>query len=159
MDPDYPALYRTLLNGFLIVLAMIVMSCLISTMTVFMGGGRQGPDFYSLMVVQVVSIPVAAVLAVGSLLLTSSSDQDGSALGRVWQALPQWMVFGFLLLNSLVVAGEAAFLIVSNATEQVVTWTDHVPLISMLSCTLAFCIVFGSARLLAGKSTAMSGRW
>jgi hypothetical protein len=159
MDSKTSNFRQTLQNGCLIVLAMIVMSCLISTMTVFMGGGQQGTDLRSLMIIQLASIPASGAAALVSFILLKSSGPNSNTSKRIWSAVPQWMVFGFLLLNSLVVAGEMAFLIVSKATDQVVSWTDHVPLVCMLTCTLAFCIVYGSASLLAGKSSAMSGRW
>ena len=128
-------------------------------MAVFMGGGQQGPDLHALMILQFASIPVSIVAMLGSFLLIKLTSPSNSTLKRIWSAVPQWMVLGFLLLNSLVVAGEMAFIIVSKATDQVVAWTAHAPLVSMLTCSLAFCIIFGSASLLAGKSSAMSGRW
>jgi len=159
MDRRNLDLYRTFLNGSLVVLAMTIMSCLISTMTVFMGGGQQGPDLHSLMLIQLASVPVAVALILCGIFLTPPNQKNRTVLKRIWSVLPQWMVFGFLLLNSLFIAGETAFLIVSKATDQAVTWTAHVPLVSMLACSIAFCVIFGSASLLAGKSSAMSGRW
>jgi hypothetical protein len=148
-----------LLNGTIIVMVMVIMSCLISTMTVFMGGGQQGTDLHSLMLIQIASIPIAFVAILGSVFLCSSGDKNVNVIKRLYAAVPQWMVFGFLLLNSLVVAGEVALLIVTSMTEQTVKWTSHAPLISMLMCSLAVCVLYASTGLLSGRPPVLSGRW
>ena len=98
-----------MLNALMILLAMVVGSCLISTMALFMGGGQAGADLRELMTLQLISIPVAivaVVVAVGSY-----------SVKRLYAAVPQWMAFGFFLLFLLVASGEVAFLIVSRAAE------------------------------------------
>jgi hypothetical protein len=149
----------TLLNGTIITMIMVIMSCLISTMTVFMGGGQQGTDLHSLMLIQLASIPIAVVAILGSVFLCSSGDQNANNIKRLYAAVPQWMVFGFLLLNSLVLAGEVALLIVSRATEQIVERTSHAPLMSMLMCSLAVCVLYARTGLLSGRPLPLSGRW
>jgi hypothetical protein len=57
-------------------MVMVIMSCLISTMTVFMGGGQQGTDLHSLMLIQIASIPIAFVAILGSVFLCSSGDKN-----------------------------------------------------------------------------------
>lgn len=149
----------TLLNGTIIIMMMVIMSCLISTMIVFLGGGHQGTDMHSLMLIQIASVPTAFLAMLGSVFLCSSGDQNTKIIRRLYAAVPQWMVFGFLLLISLVVAGEVALLIVSRMTEQIVPWTSHAPLMSMLMCSLAVCVLYACTGLLSGRPPALSGRW
>ena len=149
----------TLLNAMSIIMLMVIMSCLISTMTVFMGGGQQGTDLHSLMLIQIASIPIAFVAILGSAFLYPTGGENANTIKRLYAAVPQWMVFGFLLLNSMVVAGEMALLIVSRTTEQTVEWTSHAPLMSMLMCSLAVCVLYARAGILSGKPPALSGRW
>ena len=149
----------TLLNGTIIIMLMVITSCLISTMIVFLGGGQQGTDMHSLTLIQIASVPIAFVAILGSVFLCSSGDQNANIIKRLYAAVPQWMVFGFLLLNSLVVAGEVALRIVSRMTEQTVSWTSHAPLMSMLRCSLAVCVLYACTGLLSGRPPALSGRW
>jgi hypothetical protein len=149
----------TFLNGTIIIMIMVIMSCLISTMIVFMGGGQQGTDLHSLMLIQIASVPIAFAAILVSVFLYSPGDDNANSIKRLYAAVPQWMVFGFLLLNSLVVAGEVALLIVSRATEQIVEWTSHAPLMSMLMCSLAVCVLYARTGLLSGRPPPLSGRW
>jgi len=144
------------LKSGLVVLALIIVTCLVSTMAVFMGGGQGGTDLHSLMVMQAASIPIA-ILSVVAILVPAGDGGNGAR--RIWAAIPQWMVFGFLLLNSLVIAGETAFLIVLNATERDIVWTEHIPLAAMLACSVAFCVLYARLNVLTGNPKAMSGRW
>ena len=140
-----------MLNALMIILAMVVGSCLISTMALFMGGGQAGADLRELLLLQLISIPVAIVAS--ALAISSYSAK------RLYAAVPQWMAFGFFLLFLLVASGEVAFLIVSRAAEVEVAWTAHAPLLSMFFCSLAICALYAYAGLKSGRPNPTSGRW
>ena len=140
-----------MLNALMIVLAMVVASCLISTMALFMGGGQAGADLRDLMLLQLISIPVAMVAIV---MAVSSYN-----VKRLYATVPQWMAFGFFLLLLLVASGEVAFLIVSRAADVEVAWTAHAPLLSMFFCSLAICALYAYAGIRAGRPNPTSGRW
>lgn len=80
-------------------------------------------------------------------------------LNRLYSAIPQWLIFSAVILNLLVVSGEIALVTVAMATDEKVSWTSHVPLASMMTSSLAFCVLFGKVRLISGRAKALSGRW
>lgn len=140
-----------MLNALMIVLAMVVASCLISTMALFMGGGQGGVDLRELMVLQLFSIPVAIVAIAMAV--------NSYRMKRLYAAVPQWMVLGFFLSFLLVGSGEVAFLIVSRSAVVDVPWTAHAPLLGMLACSLAICALYAYAGLKSGRPDPTSGRW
>ncbi|MDJ0938175.1 MAG: hypothetical protein QNJ00_00295 [Woeseiaceae bacterium] len=141
----------------LAVLAMIVVSTLFSLMVLFMGGGQSAPDLEGMMYVQAAAIPFAiAVIAFVTLLFVSAWGwRDG--LGRLWQAMPQWLVFAFVLLNSLFIAGEMAMWIVARAYDEALDWRQQVPLVSLFLSSAAFLVLYARTRV--GKTPVLSGRW
>ena len=142
---------RRMLNGLMIVLAMVVLSCLVSTMALFMGGGQAGVDLRELMILQLLSIPVS-LLAI----LFALRAYD---FKRLYAAVPQWLAFACFLLFLLVASGEVAFLIVTRSADIQVAWTAHAPLISMLASALAICALYAYAGLRSGRPNPTSGRW
>jgi len=138
-------------------LALIAASCLVSLMVLFMGGGQAGPDLHGLLVLQALSIPAALGIVgfVVALFVAAWGRRDG--LKRLWAAIPQWLVFGFILLNSLTVSGELAMLIFARAMGTAVPASEHVPFASLLVTTLAFLVLY--ARMQLGKGPGLSGRW
>lgn len=150
---------QSLINVLLILLAICAMSCLISLMAVFMGGGKGGGDLLGLIQIQVGMIPIALVAIAVSTYLFISIDGWSHGFRKMWQATPQWMVFIFLSLNSLAAVGEVALVIVMRATEQVVPWYEHAPLACMFLCSLAFLFTYAKSRSYPGSEPAMSGRW
>ena len=143
----------------LAVLGAIIATCLVSLMVVFMGGPQGSNDFRALLSLQLAAIPLALFAGTVSLTVLGMRAGFGPAMKSVWRALPQWMLLGFVVLNSLCVFGEVSLLIVAYATEVSVPWQDHVPLVSMLSCSIAFMIVYAHSRLNRTSEPAMSGRW
>jgi membrane protein implicated in regulation of membrane protease activity len=77
----------------------------------------------------------------------------------IWTATPQWLVFGFLVLNALFIFGEVSFLIVASAMNTPIEWTMHVPLVSLLLCSSAFVLLHARRHSYPGSSPAMHGRW
>lgn len=135
----------------MVALAMIVASCLVSTMALFMGGGHGGVDLHALMLLQVLSIPVA----IGAILFTLNAY----SVKRLYVAVPQWLVFSFFMLFLLVASGEVAFMIVTQAADEAVVWTAHAPLLSMLACSFAICALYAYSGIKSGKPDPTSGRW
>ncbi len=152
-------LAQRVLNYLTIVLAAVVVSCLVSIMALFMGGGQASVDLLALMAIQIASIPASIVLTLLGLHICRIFTVGPLTVKRVYDAVPQWLLFIFMMLLLLVCSGEVAFLVVAGTTDIVVEWTAHAPLISMLTCSAAVCVLHGCAGLLAGRTLALSGRW
>jgi hypothetical protein len=139
------------------VFAVIALSSLVSLMVIFMGGGQAGPDLHGLMLMQACAIPLALV-AVGfviALFVAASGWMQG--LSRLWAAMPQWLVFGVVLLNSLFLAGELALVIVARAMGKGLSLSEQVPLVCLLLSTLA--VLSLAAWAYDGDNSVLSGRW
>lgn len=137
--------------------AAISLSCLLSLMVIFMGGGQAGPDLRGLMLLQAWAIPLE-ILVIGfvtALFVTASGLRGG--LKRLWVAMPQWLVFGFVLLNSLFLLGELAVFIAARATGGAISLSEQVPLISLFLSSLAVLAL--SAWAHDGQERAFAGRW
>ena len=142
---------RGMLNALMIFLAMVVVSCLVSTMAVFMGGGQGGVDLRELLVLQLLSMPISVIailLAVGAY-----------SVKELYAAVPQWLAFACFLLFLLVASGEVAFLIVTRSTGADVPLIAHAPLVSMLLSSLAICALYAYTGLKSGRPNPHSGRW
>ena len=150
---------RTLTNLTLTVLAIASLTCLISLMVLFVGGGKGGPDLRSLIYLQAGLVPIALSIAIVCVYGFIRPRGLAGGTRALWSAIPQWQVFIFLLLNSLVLFGEIAFVIVMRATEKIVLWYEHMPLVCMLVCSSAYLVLYARANSHPGSSPAMSGRW
>ena len=147
-----------LLKGALFALACVIASCLVSTMALFMGGGQDGADLQVLMHLQMVSVPLGLTATV-HLLIPRRGEPVSRRLRSLYAAIPHWLVFSAILLNLLVLSGELALVTVALATDKEVPWSSHIPLASMMTSSLAFCLLFGKALLDSGQTKALSGRW
>jgi hypothetical protein len=138
-------------------LAIVAVTCLVSLMVLFMGGGQAGPDSGGLVVLQLVAVPVSVGIVgfVVALFATAYGRADG--LKRIWAAIPQWLVFAYVLINSLTFVGELAIIIIYNALEVHVPVIEHVPFVALFASTTAFLALY--ARLQADKAPAVTGRW
>ncbi len=150
---------RELIDATLIALAIMTATCLVSLMVVFMGGGQEGADLRALMLAQMAAVPIALVIAVVCLSFFVAANGWRNGCRLLWQAVPQWMLFIFLLFNSLFGLGELSLFVVKQATDQVQSWHEHVPLVCMLFCSLAFLFLYAKSRSYPGSKPAMSGRW
>lgn len=124
-----------------------------------MSGSQTGVDVQGLILIQATMIPAALVTTAVVLGALVAKNGWSSGMQKVWASIPQWMLFIFFLLNSLVVAGEVAFLIVTQANQEAIHWSSHIPLLCMLSCSLAFMLLYAISHLRTDGSEAMSGRW
>ena len=140
-------------------LAAISISCLVSLMVLFMGGLRATPDFASLLGIQLVAIPLSLAYTLYGLLQFADGDGLAAGVRKLWQATPQWLVFAYLLLNSLFLFGEVALIVVARALQQPLVWQNHVPLVALLACSTAFVVLFALSRARQGDRQGFSGRW
>ena len=150
---------QTFFEVSLTVLAIAIGSCLISLMAVFMGAGQGGTDLQGLMYLQAGLAPIALVIVTANVYGFVAAEGWAKGLQAMWLALPQWLVFIFLLLNSLFLFGELAFVVVMQATEEVVHWHEHIPLVTMLLCSSAYLALYARNHSYPGSEPAMSGRW
>ena len=142
------------------VMAITVLSCLVTLMTVFMGSrDAGGADLEGLILLQAMLVPPAVLIVATIVYGFVAADGWSRGFRAIWQALPQWLIFVFLLLNSLFLFGEIAFVVVMQATDSVIRWQDHVPLVAMLSCSSAFLALYARKHSFPGSQPAMSGRW
>ena len=139
------------------VFAAIVLSCLLSLMVIFMGGGQVGPDLRGLMLLQTWAIPFGILVIgfVAAVFMTASGLRGG--LKRLWVAMPQWLVFAFLLLNTLFISGELAVMIVAQGTGQPMSLSEQAPLICLFVSSLAVLAL--SAWANDGRERVFAGRW
>ncbi len=150
---------RTIANMTMTVLAITSLTCLVSLMALFMGGGQEGSDLRGLMALQTGLIPIAMGISIFGIYRFVSTQGWAKGTAALWSAIPQWLVFIFLMLNSLVLFGEVAFVIIMVATDEIVSWHKHVPLACMFSCSLAYLILHARINSYPGSPPAMSGRW
>ena len=147
------------LNAAIVTMSLVALSCLVSTMALFMGADQNGPDLQSLVYLQIASVPIALIALLAGRFVPDASTRNGTTFKQLYAAVPQWLIFCFLMLNLLVAAGEVALLVVARMTQEAIQWTAHAPLVSMFLCSLAVCVVYARAQLLAGRPVAFSGRW
>ena len=146
-------------DAILTVLAIIVLGCLISLMAVFMGGGQAGTDLHSLLIIQLATIPITLLISLYVLSRYAAKNGLRDGLRSLWSDLPQWLVFIFLMLNSLALFGEVALFIALSALARDISWQEHVPLVCLLSTSLAFCLVYARRRSGEAEKPSLSGRW
>lgn len=147
------------LNAAIAVLGLVVLSCLASTMALFMGAGSSATDLQSLLQFQIVSVPIALVVICLCRFVPGGSSGKGPSFKELYTAVPQWLIFSFVLLNLLVASGEVALLVAARTTHEGTEWIAHAPLISMFTCSLAVCAAYARLQILAGRPVAFSGRW
>ena len=143
----------------LVILAIVVGSCLVSLMVLFMGGGVDGAEVKPLLQLQLASVPVAVVLAVYCFTGFVLGGGWRKGLRRLWVAMPQWLVFIFLLLNAVSVSGVIANLIVAGATADSVSLLEYAPLLGALACSSAYLLLDARRRAKRGDEPALAGRW
>ena len=141
-----------------ILLATVVVSCLVSMMVMFVGGSM-GNDFRSLILLQALAAAMALVVSAMAVYSFVATEGTGAGLRSIWAALPQWLVFTFFLVNSLFLFGEISFLIVGRAMGDTIEPAMHVPLLSLLLCSVAFLLLHARRHSFPGSRPAMRGRW
>lgn len=150
---------RGVLSYLTILLVCIVVSCLVSAMALFMGGGQSGPDLTTLMHIQIGSVPVAIVAAVVGIGVCSKYSKESMTARRLYAAVPNWLVFCCVILVALAGLGEIAIVVVLMTTDLVIEWTAHAPFVAMIACSLAVGVLYACIGILSGRQVALSGRW
>ncbi len=143
----------------LFALGFVILSSLVTMMIIFTGGSLDGADVRGLLLTQLVSVPVA-VLLIGievSAFVRLNGWRNGLQL--LWQKIPAWLVLAFALVNSLVFIGELSVLLLDYLMQGSPSWTDHVPLIAMLTSSSAFAVLYGKTAQLYGNGVRSLGRW
>ena len=147
------------LYALLIVFGVMIPGCLLTMMIVFTGGSFTGTDLTGLLWLQAMTIPLA--IAVIGLEVAAFVRLNGWATGLVmlWQKIPAWLVLALLLLNSLVFLGEFSVLLLDYLTGESSPWSEHIPLLSLLACSVAFAILYGKTAQLYWNGITRLGRW
>ena len=143
----------------LFALGFIVLSSLVTMMIVFTGGRLDGADVAGLLYTQLVSVPIAVgilAIEVGAFVRLNGWRRG---LRLLWEKVPAWLVLAFVLVNSLVLVGELSVLLLDYLMQGSPAWTDHVPLLAMLSASSAFCVLYGKTAQLYGNGVEALGRW
>ena len=104
-------MHRFLLNTTLYVLATVIVSCLLTTMVMFISTGSSGSDIHTLLATQTVATPLALTIVIVDLLLYARSGGVGHGLRMIWSGTPAWLILALVVLNSLVIIGELSFLL------------------------------------------------
>ena len=150
---------RGVLSYLAILLVCVVVSCLVSAMALFMGGGQSGPDLTTLMNIQIGSVPVAIVSAAIGIGVCGKYSGESVTARRLYAAVPHWLVFCCVILVSLAGLGEVALVVVLMATDLAIEWTAHAPFVAMIACSVAVCVLYACIGILSGRRVALSGRW
>ena len=150
---------RGVLSYLAILLACVVVSCLVSAMALFMGGGQSGPDLITLMNIQIGSVPIAIVAAVIAIGVCGKYSKESMTARRLYAAVPNWLVFCCVILITLAGLGEIAIVVVLMTTDLAIEWTAHAPFVAMIACSLAACVLYACIGILSGTPVALSGRW
>ena len=143
----------------LVVLAIVVGSCLVSMMVLFMGGGVDGSEVKPLLQLQLASVPVGLMIVGYCVAGVVGGAGWRAGLHQLWTAMPQWLVFIFLLLNAVAVSGVAANVIVVHGTQDTVGMLEYAPLLSTLTCSPAYLLLDARLRSKRGDKPALAGRW
>lgn len=136
-----------LLKWLAVAFATLLGSSLLSMMAVF--SGSTGGDLDALLHLQAAAIPLAAVAVAWSLHVIARSPGTVGVSRRLWAELPGWLVFVVVVMLSLVLVAELAFVLVSRYTEEPQRWRDHVPVAT------AFATAMGLAACYAARRTAL----
>ena len=150
---------RGVLSYLAILLVFVVVSCLVSAMALFMGGGQSGPDLVTLMNIQIGAVPVAIVAAAIGIAVCGRYSKESMTVGRLYAAVPHWLVFCCVIVLALAGLGEIALVVVVTMTDLTIEWTAHAPFVAMIACSLAACVLYACIGILSGRRIALSGRW
>ena len=143
----------------LMVLGAVILSCQMTMMYIFVGGGTAGSDAQALLVMQAWLAPVALLIFAVELLRRVAKVGLKSTLSAMWHSLPAWVVLALVVLNSLVFIGELAFFLRTQLSGQQPAWYEHAPLACVAACSLAFIVLFGRSTLARNGSGTTAGRW
>jgi len=143
----------------LIALGAMILGSLITMMITFMGGSFTGTDLRGLLLAQVVSIPIATLVVGYEVAAFVRGNGWGPGFKLLWQKIPAWLVLALVLVNSLVLIGELSVFLLDYLLGEPLPWTEHVPLLALLTCSIAFAVIYAKLAQLYGNGVAEIGRW
>ena len=146
-------LRSALLVGFAIVIA----SCTISIMYIFMRGDSGGGDMQILLRIQAAAIPIAIIAFLAELI--GGARSNGRPLIAIWRATPAWVLLALMLFNFLVAIGELALFLRAHLTDRNVHWFEHTPLLCVVTCSFAICAIYARAYPAADSDSSAVKRW
>jgi len=126
----------------LFLLGCLMLSCLVTLMVVFTGGSFTGADLTGLFLIQLFAIPVALLILAVEVAAFVRPNGWARGLRLLWTKIPAWLVLALVLLNSLVFIGELSVVLLDHLMDVPVPWTEHVPLVALLSTSLAFAVIY-----------------
>ncbi len=150
---------KLVLFSTLFLLGLIILSSLVTLMVVFTGGSFTGADLTGLFLIQILAVPVATLILGYEIAAFVLPNGWKGGLAMLWAKIPAWLILALVLLNSLVLVGELSVVLLNHLMEESVPWTEHVPLIALLSSSLAFAVIYAKTEQLYGTGTANVGRW
>jgi hypothetical protein len=140
-------------------LSLVILSCLLTLMVIFMGGSFTGADLNGLLLVQTAAIPVTLLFVAAEIRGFVRLNGWRVGLALLWRKIPAWLVLALVLLNSLVFVGELSVLLIDYLMDEPLPWTDHVPLLSLLCSSLAFTVLYAKVAQLYWNGVTRLGRW
>ncbi len=143
----------------LFILAFVVLSSLVTMMIVFTGGSLEGADVRGLLLTQLAAVPICLGILAFEVNSFVRLNGWGNGFRLLWQKIPAWLVLAFVLVNSLVLVGELSVLLLDYLMQGSPAWTDHVPLLAMLSSSSAFSVLYAKTAQLYGSGVKSLGRW
>ena len=150
---------KHILFSTLFLLGCLMLSCLVTLMVVFTGGSFTGADLTGLFLIQLFAVPVTTLIVAREIAAFVRPNGWARGLAMLWQKIPAWLVLALVLLNSLVLIGELSVVLLNHLMEEPVPWTEHVPLVALLSTSLAFSVMYAKVAQLYWNGTVTLGRW
>ena len=108
-----------------IVFAGVLLSSMVSMVGAFFGW--LGSDLRDLLLLQLLTIPVAIAATIGCFAVLARRYGARNTPAVFWARLPGWLVFIVTLALSLVLIAELSFILVQRHTGDIRPWAEHLP--------------------------------
>ncbi|MEM8685111.1 MAG: hypothetical protein AAGA33_09150 [Pseudomonadota bacterium] len=154
-----PSNYNAALIVLLGLLALLVVTCLLSTMHSFMGGSRTDVDFVALNTLQRYGIGFSMLLIVLSVLVFATFRGVRPGLSVAWQHVPGWLLFASGMLIFLALVGELSYFLMRDSALLATEWINHAALLCMMSSSVAACFVYAVIHAASGAAPYLKERW
>ncbi len=131
---------NALLTGIGVGWAVVLLSCLVAMMAIFMGSSSG--DLAGLLRAQAVALPLA-LLAIGGYLWRAARLAGGSGgAALLWRHTPGWLLFVIASAASLTLIAELTFGLVQALAGEPRPWPEHVPAILALVSSVALAMAW-----------------
>lgn len=136
---------------FTIILASImVTSCLISMMVIFISGIE--PGIVGLLNMQLLTSLLAVPICIAYAAMLMRRFGIIECWRKVWDVLPGWLVFAFVSINSLVLSGAVSLMFAESIGFVTVESGQHIPLVCALANSVVVCLLHAWRQLTADTS-------